>query len=552
MGYIDGGEMVARLLKKEGVGVIFTLCGGHILPIYEGCRKEGIAVIDVRHEQAAAHAADAYARLTHGIGVCAVTAGPGVTDAVTGIANAFFAKSPVVCIGGAAPLSTLGKGNLQEMEQVSLMRPITKWAAAVYETKRIPDFLMTAIRQALAPPKGPVYLEIPMDILFGREDDQTIAWPATFRSSFRVEPEPRAIEELARCLSKAKRPLIIAGSDLYWDKAWGPLRTLAETQKIPVFLNGMARGALPPEHPNFFQFTRRKACQGADLALVIGTPLDFRLDFGGPSLFPDHVKLVMLGDYEILGKNRGIELGVPGDIRLALEGLLEDLPDEYMQQERVAWLEQLRKEETDRALSEENKALMDTKPMSSYRFLKELRQALTEDDILIGDGGDIVALGSKLIPAKKPRHWMDPGPMGCLGVGMPFAIAAKWLEPNKNVVILYGDGSFGFNGFEYDTAVRFNLPIIGVVGNDAAWSQIRNPQLDLYGEEAAIGTSLSLVHYEEVVRGLGGYGEFIEDPKDFKPAFERAKASGKPALLNVPIDPKAGKEQMGVRGGAIY
>lgn len=552
MGYIDGGDMVARLLKKEGVRAIFTLCGGHILPIYEGCRKEGIEVIDVRHEQAAAHAADAYARLSHGIGVCALTAGPGVTDGVTGIANAFFAKSPVVCLGGAAPFSTLGKGNLQEMEQVSLMRPITKWAASVYETKRIPDFLMTAIRQALTPPKGPVFLEIPMDTLFGREDEEAVFWPKAYRTPFRMGPEPRAIEELSKHLSQAKKPVIIAGSDLYWDKAWGPLRTLVETQKIPVFLNGMARGALPPDHPNFFQFTRRKACRGADLVLVIGTPLDFRLDFGGPSLFPESVKLIMLGDPQTLGKNRGVDLGVPGDIRLALEGLLEDLPEEAKGKERAEWLDQLRKEEAAKALSEENKALMDTRPMSSYRLLKELREALTEDDILIGDGGDIVALGAKLIPAKKPGHWMDPGPMGCLGVGAPFAIAAKKLEPKKNIVILFGDGSFGLNGFEYDTAVRFNLPIIGVIGNDAAWSQIRNPQLNLYGEDSAIATSLSLTHYEEVVKGLGGYGEFVEDPKDFKAAFERAKASGKPALLNVPIDPKAGKEQMGVRGGAIY
>jgi acetolactate synthase-1/2/3 large subunit len=552
MGYLDGGEMVARVLKKEGIKAIFTLCGGHILPVYEGCRKEGIAVIDVRHEQAAAHAADAYARITRGIGVCVVTAGPGVTDAVTGIANAFFAKSPVVCIGGAAPFSTLGKGNLQEMDQVSLMRPITKWAEAVYDTKRIPEFLMTAIRQALSPKKGPVYLEVPMDTVFGREDEGAIAWPKSFRSPFRMGPEPKAIEELAALFGQAKRPVVIAGSDLYLDKAWEALRVLAETQRVPVFLNGMARGALPSEHPNFFQYTRRKACQGADLSVVIGTPLDFRLDFGSTGLFPEHLKLAMLGDPDILGKNRELALGVPGDIRLALEGLLESLPQVDNEPDRMRWIEQLRKDEETKATAEEEKAKIASSPMSSYRFLKELREALTEDDILIGDGGDIVALGSKLIPAKKPGHWMDPGPMGCLGVGAPFAIAAKLLHPQKNIVILYGDGSFGLNGFEFDTAVRFKLPIIGVIGNDAAWSQIRNPQLDLYGEEASIGTALAATHYEEVVKGLGGYGEYVDDPAAFRGAFERAKASNKPALLNVRIDPKVGKEQMGVRGGAIY
>jgi len=359
-------------------------------------------VVDVRHEQAAAHAADAYARITRGIGVCVVTAGPGVTDAVTGIANAFFAKSPVVCIGGAAPFSTLGKGNLQEMDQVSLMRPITKWAEAVYETKRIPEFLMTAIRQALSPKKGPVYLEIPMDTVFGREDEGTIAWPKSFRSPFRMGPEPKAVEELAALLRQAKRPVVIAGSDLYLDKAWEALRILAETQRVPVFLNGMARGALPSDHPNFFQYTRRKACQGADLAVVIGTPLDFRLDFGSPGLFPEHLKLAMLGDPDILGKNRELTLGVPGDIHLALEGLLESLPQVDNEPDRMRWIEQLRENEEAKAMAEEEKAKIGSSPMSSSRFLKELREVLTEDDILIGDGGDIVALGSKLIPAKKP------------------------------------------------------------------------------------------------------------------------------------------------------
>ena len=542
MSYIDGGEMVARSLRQVGVKAIFTLCGGHILPIYEGCRKNEIQVIDVRHEQAAAHAADAYARITGNIGVCVVTAGPGVTDAVTGIANAYFAKSPVFCIGGAAPFASMGRGSLQEMDQVSLMRPITKWANSVFQTARIPEYVTTAIREALSPKKGPVYLEIPMDILYGREDEPIINWHKYSKTTYKLAPEKKAMDELAQLLKRSKKPVIIAGSDLYWDRAYKELESFIDAQYIPTFLNGMARGSIRTDSPCFFMYTRKKACLESDLVMVVGTPIDFRLSFGSESVFPRHTKLVMIDDDpSILGKNRDISLGIPGDIRLCLEGINSVVNQSDSINDRKAWVSYLRQEESSIKASEEAKMLIESSPMSSYRFLKELREALNEEDILIGDGGDIVALGSKLIPAQKPGHWMDPGPLRCLGIGAPFALAAKFLNPDKNVVILFGDGSFGLNGFEFDTALRSNLPFIGVIGNDAAWSQIRNPQLDLYGEEKSIGSALLPTHYEEVVRGLGCHGEYVEDPRDFKGAMERAKASGKPAVINVRIDPKVGK-----------
>jgi acetolactate synthase-1/2/3 large subunit len=532
----DGGLLVAQVLKQQGVKALFTLSGEHILPIYEGCANENIVIIDTRHEAAAAHAADAYARLSRNIGVCAVTSGPGITNALTGIANAFFAQSPVVCLGGAAPLNKAGQGALQEMDQLSLFKPITKWAGVAYETAQIPRLLTHAIRVALTPPLGPVYLELPLDVIFGKAESKI---PHYIHTPYKLAPEEKALKSLDQLLQESERPVLLCGSEAYWDHAQTALRQLVEKHDIPAFLNGMARGMLPADHPLFFNLSRKKAFAEADLIMIAGTPLDFRLKHG--KAIPDLTKWVMLSNNPtLLGQNRDPEEGIPGNLALIFKALANTTGKNHQN-----WSQRLREEENSALEKERIKTQTPHLPMSSFAFLKALDDMLDQDDILIADGGEIVTMAAKRINVYEEGHWLDPGPMGCLGVGAPFALAAKYLYPQKNVFILYGDGSFGFNGMEFDTALRFNLPVIAIVANDAQWSQILLPQEQRYGR--ALASRLLPTRYDEVAKGLGCYGEHVEKPADLKPAIERAKASGKPALINVPIDPLFGRDDYSMK-----
>ncbi len=533
---LDGGHLVAKMLRQEKVEAVFTLCGGHIMPIYNGLIDEGIRIIDLRHEQAAAHAADAYARLTRRAGVAIVTAGVGVTDAVTGIANAFQADSPLLVIGGQAPSDQFEMGSLQELNSVTLVSSITKWSRAVLHTRRIPEFLSIAFRQMFAGRFGPAFLEIPIDVLLGAAEDTELDIPQNYRTTSAPRGDPDAVARAAALLQRAERPAVIAGSAIWWSDASTALARFAERVALPVYLNAMGRGALLPGHPNHFSASRKRALANADVILVIGAPLDFRLGYGKSPAFSADAKIIQVDiDAREIGRNRGANVGIVGDAR----AVLEQLTDATAARKHEAWLRELRDiEEKERA---KLNALMnsDTIPIHPLRLAKEIRDVLDDDTIVIGDGGNIVAQAAKVIKVAKPGHWLDPGRFGCLGVGVPFAIAAKIVHPKSNIIIVNGDGAFGLNGFEFDTAVRFNLPMVSVVGNDAAWGQIRGPQLNLYGADRAVASALALSRYDEVVRALGGYGEFVEEPRAIRGALERALASGKPACVNVRIDAEA-------------
>src|SRR5512143_2581259 len=315
-----GGRLVAKVLKGEGVSHVFTLCGGHVAPVYDGCLDEGIAVIDMRHEQAAAHAADAYARLTRGIGVAVVTAGPGVTDAVTAVANAYYAASPLVLIGGAAPLNQQGRGALQEMEQVALLKPITKWSIAIHETARIPELLTQAIRIALSGRPGPVFIELPFDVLFNFVDESAAKFPVDYRAKERPAGAPDAVRAAAQLIAQSSRATVLAGSQIYWDGAEAALRRFAEQYALPVFTNGMGRGTLPMDHPNCLQLSRGTALRESDLVIAIGTPMDFRLRYGE---FGPDTKLIQIDvDQSEIGRNRPVDAGIVGGARTVIEQLL--------------------------------------------------------------------------------------------------------------------------------------------------------------------------------------------------------------------------------------
>jgi acetolactate synthase-1/2/3 large subunit len=537
---LTGGRLVARMLRKEGVTTVFTLSGLHIAPVYAGCVDEGVRLVDTRHEQAAAHAADAWARLTRGVGVALVTAGPGVTDAVTGVANAWAANVPLVLLGGAAPTFNQGRGSLQEMPQTQLFAGITKWSDRVPSTDLVPSFLARAFRVARAGRPGPVFLELPWDVLSNGADEALAEAQTRYRTDARQPGDPAKLAEAAALLSAAERPAVVGGSSIWWDDAAGALAALTERTGVPVFLNGMGRGSLPPDHPGFFQGARKEALAQADVVLVVGTPLDFRIGYGTEPTFAPGARVVQVDvDAAEIGRNRPIEVGIVGDARSVLEALAAGARKGGTSLD--GWRRFLREKERERAARQRVFEESDQKPIHHFRLAKALDEvaARAGDVTWVGDGGNVVGVAAKTIRLPKPGRWLDPGPLGCLGVGAPFAIAAKLLAPERPVCVIQGDGAFGLNGMDFETAVRFKLPMVVVVGNDAAWGQILMPQRGLYGDDHAVATRLASTRYDRVVEALGGKGEHVEDPKDLVPAFERAFASGTVYCVDVAIDPEA-------------
>ena len=540
---ISGGHLVAKALKAEGVDVIYTLCGGHIIDIYDGCVDEGIEVIDVRHEQVAAHAADGYARITGKPGCAVVTAGPGTTDAVTGVANAFRAESPMLLIGGQGALSQHKMGSLQDLPHVDMMTPITKFAATVPHTARAADMVTMAFRECYNGAPGPSFLEIPRDILDGRVpiDDATIPEAGRYRASTRSAGDPAAAESLADILVRAEKPVVLLGSQVQTARATDDAIEFARTLNIPTFMNGAARGTLPPKDPHHFHLSRRYAFNNADVIVIVGTPFDFRMGYG--KRLPKSATVVQIDmDYRNVGKNRDIDLGIVGDpgavlsaVTQAASGRLKSGP-----KDRKEWFTELRGEEDAAYEKRLPRQMSDANPIHPLRLAHEINEFLTEDSIYIGDGGDVVTFSGGVVQPKSPGHWMDPGPLGTLGVGIPFVMAAKYARPDKEVVALLGDGALSLTGWDFETLVRFNLPFVGVVGNNSSMNQIRYGQEQKYGKDRGrVGNTLGDVPYDQFAKMLGGYGEEVRDPKDIAPAMQRARESGLPSLINVWIDPDA-------------
>ncbi|MGH7276493.1 MAG: thiamine pyrophosphate-binding protein [Candidatus Rokuibacteriota bacterium] len=539
---MTGGELVARTLKQAGVSHVFTLCGGHILPIYDGCLTEGIGIVDFRHEQAAAHAADAYARLTKNVGVAMVAPGPGVTDAVTGVANAYAARSPVLLIGGAAPLALRGLGALQEMDQIALMRSVTKGAWTVAETRQIPEVLTTAIRAALSGRPGPVFVEIPVDLLMTTLEGRLAPIPQKYVHRPRPAADVDALARLARLLAAAERPVVVAGAGVYWDDAAKSLAAFAERAGVPVFMNGAGRGALATAHPNAFSQARGFALGNADFVLVAGAQLDFRLGYGRPPVFAEDAKVVMVDvDPTELGRNRPLELGLTGDLDVILRQLTDAVPNTLAARVEP-WLARVRAREAESRTKLDGFCASDDVPVTHYRLAAEIARVVTPETIVVGDGGDVVGCAAKVVPLHRPGQWLDPGPLGCLGIGPSFALTAKLLNPGQRVLLIAGDGALGFNLMELETAVRFGLPLTCVVGNDGGWGQIRNPQLSFYGEARAVATSLPNTRFDLMTEALGGKGVLITNPRDLGPALERALASNDVWCVNVVLDPEAYKK----------
>jgi acetolactate synthase I/II/III large subunit len=542
-GMISGGHLVAKALKAEGIEAIFTLCGGHIIDIYDGCIDEGIEVIDVRHEQVAAHAADGYARVTGRPGCAVVTAGPGTTDALTGVANAFRAESPMLLIGGQGALNQHKMGSLQDLPHVDIMRPVTKFASNVVTTERVADMCSMAFREAMAGAPGPAFLEIGRDILDAHVpiESAVLPEPGRYRASTKSIGDPNDVDRLADILAKAERPCVLLGSQVWTARGSDAAINFARTLNIPVFMNGAARGTLPPGDPHHLHLTRRYAFNNADVILIVGTPFDFRMGYG-KRLRQEATVVQIDMDYRTVGKNRDIDLGLVGDPGAILAEVTKAFAGGSTKSagNREEWLETLRTEE-DRLREERLPRLMrDSAPIHPLRLAHEINEFLGDDTMFIGDGGDVVTFSGGVVQPKGPGLWMDPGPLGTLGVGVPFAMAAKVARPDREVVCLFGDGAFSLTGWDFETMIRFDLPFVGVVGNNSYMNQIRYGQIQKYGaEKGDVGNKLADVKYDEYAKMLGGYGEEVREAKDIRPALERARESGKPSLVNVWIDPDA-------------
>ncbi len=528
-----GGHLVAETLKLAGVSHLFTLSGGHIAPIYDGCVSQGIRIVDFRHEQAATHAADGWARVTLALGVAAVTAGPGVTDAVTGIANAHYANSPVLVLSGKNPIFEFEMGSLQEMDQVRLVSSITKWAKTCYDVRRVPDFVATAIRHATAGRMGPVFLDFPLDVQFNAAPGD-VSPPRDFRTDAKPLGDPDLVKEAARLLREADRPIVLAGAGVRWSGAHEALAELAHALKVPVFLNSLGRGCLPPDDPSFFSAARRFALARSDLVLALGVDWDFRLGFGTKGFAPDMKVIQVDVDGVHVGRNRPVDVGILGDPGRVIEQLVNA---GVGASEEPAWTKEVRNEE--RRLEEAARPGMesDAVPIHPQRFAREIRDFLDPDAVVVGDGGDIVGISASILQARHPGHWLDPGPFGCLGVGPSFAMAAKLAKPEKQILVVYGDGSFGLNAMEYESAIRQQIPFVGIIGNDGAWGQIKVAQEALYGKGNAPASELDPeAPYHKMVDGLGGHGEKVTSPDQIKPALRRAFDAGVPACINVMVD----------------
>jgi acetolactate synthase-1/2/3 large subunit len=520
-----GGELAMDVLARYGVAELFTLNGAHIWPLYDACRKTGTPIYDTRHEQTATFAAEGMAKLTRRAGVAALTAGPGVTNGISAVATAQATGSPLVVLGGRAPQHRWGNGSLQEFDHVPVMTPITKMAATATTVEAIPELVEQATVAALSSHRGPTFVDIPLDIAFG---SATVELPPV-QAVGGATPDPDEVARAAALLAGAERPILIVGGDVYWDKAEEPLRRCVEALRIPTFANGLGRGCLPADHELAFARTRRFLRQ-ADVVAVAGTPLDFRLAFGN---FGDAQVIHIADSPASVAGHVSLAAAPAGDIAAIFEAMATHAG---ARRDHEAWISDLGDAERAARAAEDDQLAADTFPIHPARVYGELRTRLERDAVVVCDGGDFVSYAGKLVDSYQPGCWLDPGPLGCLGTGLGYSIAARVARPQSQVVAMLGDGAAGFDLMEADTLVRHGLPVVMVVGNNGIWGLEKHPMQGLYGWDVACDLQPHC-RYDEVVKALGGAGEVVDKPADLGPALDRAFASGVPYLVNVMTDP---------------
>jgi acetolactate synthase-1/2/3 large subunit len=518
---------VSGALKALGVDHIFTLSGGHIFPIFDGCKQDGIRIVDCRHEQNAGFGAEGTARLTRKLGVAVVTAGPGVTNVISPLAQAKFNSAPVLALGGRAPMFRWGQGSLQEIDHVPFVEPLAPARTSV-NTAEVPNDVIRAAIEALTPPRGPRFIDFPLDVLFNSAEFEIPAIP----SPAFVQPDDESIGEIARLIESSQRPVILAGSNVWLDGGEKELTRLVESAEIPVFVNGQGRGCVPADHRLAFARARSKAFREADLVIIAGTPIDFRLGFG--QNFATGAKVVHLdSSASTIARHVELDASVGAPLNLTLDAIseaIEKAPD------TKAWVETLRKIEDDKRDSAQAELHSDSNPIHPMRIYGELVPLLDRNAVVIGDGGDFVSYAGREVPSYEPGCWLDPGPFGCLGIGPGYAMAARLAHPDRQVVLLYGDGALGFSAAELESLVRHKMPVVCVVGNNGIWGLEKHPMQGLYGYDVAADLQPGL-RYDKMMEAFGGRGEFVTDPTEIAPALKRAFESGEPTVVNIVTDP---------------
>jgi acetolactate synthase-1/2/3 large subunit len=529
MGSITGSELLAKSLKAQGMDTLFYLMGGPMLETESACIKLGVRAIDSRHEQGAAMMAHAYSRLTRRPGVCMASSGPGTINMATGVANAFVDAAPLVAVGGTSPRIYFGMDAFQEVDQLSLYKPITKWATRILDARRIPDVVATAFRQATSGRPGPVFLDLPGDVLGEVVEESSVPMPAHWKPAPRAHGDPATIAEAIALLSRAERPLIIAGSGVWWSDAGAALQALVETAGIPFYTTPLSRGSIAEDHELAFLFARARAFSEADVVLNVGTRFNYVIQFGRPPRWAADVKVIQVDvDPAELGHNRPVDVPILGDARAVLQQLTAEAKGKLDKGRYRAWVERLKSIDAEKGLESE-KAMSDDKvPIHPLRLCKEVRDFLRRDAILVVDGQEILNYGRQSIPTFTAGHRLNSGPFGCMGVGLPFGIGAKVACPDTQVVVLHGDGSYGINGTEIDTAVRHKIPVLVVISNNGGWTA--DPKQDKPGR------NLGYTRYDKIAIDYGAHGEFVEKPHEIRAALERAYASRKPAVVNVVTD----------------
>ena len=527
-----GGELALAALRPYGVDTLFTLSGGHIFPLYDAAVKAGdVRILDVRHEQTATFAAEGVAKLTRRPGVAVLTAGPGVTNGISAVTTAMFNGSPLVVLGGRAPQARWGAGSLQEFDHVPVLAPITKQAATVTDTGAMGRDVHDAVVSALTPHQGPVFLDLPLDVVFGEAEGEVpdAVVPAG------LEPDPGDVAKAAALIASAERPAVIAGSDVYWGGAWEALRAFVETLRVPTFVNGLGRGTLAADHELAFSRTRGLLKAEADVVVVIGTPLDFRISFGS---FGDAKVVHVVDSPEGRATHVQAAVSPAGDLTSTLTAFADwsSVARAGGVADREPWIARLRDAENAALAQDAPLLAADAGPIKPTRIYGELRARLDRDAVVVCDGGDFVSYAGKYIDSYQPGCWMDPGPYGCLGTGMGYAIAARVTHTDRQVVVLLGDGAAGFSLMDVDTLVRHDLPVVMVMGNNGIWGLEKHPMQMLYGYDVAADLQPGC-RYDQVVTALGGAGEVVERSEDIGPALDRAFAAGVPYLVNILTDP---------------
>ena len=532
MGEVYGYELVARALQNEGADTMFFIMGGPMLGAQDSCRQLGMKVIDVRHEQAAAMMANAYARVTGKAGVCSTASGPAATNLLTGLAHALTDAAPIIALGGASPIHHFHSEAFQEVDQLSMMRPASKWAGQAISPRRMPEYINIAYRQAMNGRMGPSYLDLPGDVLYSQVDEDDVVWPAPAQKQHRSMGDPGQVAEAVDMLSRAERPLIVSGTGIIWADAAEEMQQFVDATGIPFFTTPQGRGVIPEDHPRCFLSARSMAFREADVILFLATRFNYVISHGQAPRFGADAKTIQVNiDPTEIGRNRAVDVGIAADAKAVLRQMLDLVQGKFEPNKETPWVAALREQDLKGQARLEPLMHSDEVPIHPLRLCKEVKDFLDRDAILVVDGQEILNYGRQSIPTYRPGHRLNSGSFGTMGVGVPFGVGAKVGQPDKQVMVLHGDGSFGMNAMEMDTAVRHNIPIVTVISLNGGWTA--DP------DGGKIGRTLGYQRYDKMMDAFGGHGEYVEKPSEIRPALERAYASGKAAIVNVKTDFRA-------------